>query len=339
MDIFDSARNGDEAAVARFLSNCGNPNASDRGLSLLHLACRSASEGCVRLLLEAGADVHAFDDQGMSPIFSATGVAKSVEIVKMLVDRGSSLGEVCEDGTTTPLFAVFNSRMANEQEVVFLDRLVDALGVEALHLDTFAGEEDEESVTLFLKACEMGRCDVALRLIELGCDTRAVCGVRGRNALHLAIGQPEYISDEKRMVSPDFVRALVAAGVDVDGVDEVGVTPLQIACDMGNAGAVQTLLECWADFEMETPHGRAIDVAFAAGVVGCIVPLMREYGLTPFDDFEGLGIESRLSDSREIEKLQVLRREFAESVGSEIVDEAFDGVKASSEPKARGFGL
>ncbi len=87
--IFDSARSGDQAALAAFL-DAGTPVnlSNDRGDTLLMLAAYHGHAQAVRLLLQRGADPDRANDRGQTPLAGA--VFKGAdEVLTALLDGGA----------------------------------------------------------------------------------------------------------------------------------------------------------------------------------------------------------------------------------------------------------
>ncbi len=79
-------------------------------------------------------------------------------------------------------------------------------------------------------------------------------------------------------LGPSLVRALVAAGADVNGVCGDGIAPLHVACFKGACGeVVQALLDAGADARMPCASMRfktPLQLAAAGGNVGAVSVLL-----------------------------------------------------------------
>jgi ankyrin repeat protein len=106
-------------------------------------------------------------------------------------------------------------------------------------------------------AAFFGRGEAAELLLARGGDvTTAAQNSFKVTALHAALAGP----------LPGLAGALIAAGADVNAVQQDGVTPLQEAAASGRADLVQLLLDSGADPSARDGQGRtAIDFARAAG--------------------------------------------------------------------------
>ena len=96
-------------------------------------------------------------------------------------------------------------------------------------------------------AAFFGQPEAAAVLLAHGADPSAPSRNAQRvTALHAALAGP----------TPDLARALIAAGTDVNAVQQDGVTPLHEAAHIGRADLVQLLLEHGADAAARDGQGR-----------------------------------------------------------------------------------
>ncbi len=146
---FVSARQGDDAAVARALAN-GMPVdvRNDDGQTCLMLAAAAGHEGVVALLLDAGADIHAADShQRTASSLAASHGHRAV--LQMLIDRGVSVDSPDAHERTLVMLAAANAHAGCVALLVDCGAslmLVDAEGLGALAHAMLAG--DDESVRI-----------------------------------------------------------------------------------------------------------------------------------------------------------------------------------------------
>lgn len=101
----DACQSGDAAAVAFLLRVGANPNLTSTGETALFAAVSSDNIECVRLLLDAGADVNATDCDGWTCLFHL----RSERVARYLLERGAEAGasDICgglpEDWKRVPM--------------------------------------------------------------------------------------------------------------------------------------------------------------------------------------------------------------------------------------------
>lgn len=339
MNAFDAVEAGDARALGLALDSGADVNAQLAGDSLLNLACEGGSFECVKLLLDRGADINAVSRAGHKPLFDAVVSARDIAMVSLLVERGAKLGELNElyDGELkTAAAGLFASDTLNVMDMAFFDQLIERFGADALNLEARLGSPDMGDKTLMLDACEKGFIPLVSRLTDLECDLFALTHPDQRGVLHQLMVNADVA---KSMESLAIARGLIEAGADVDAEDDAGITPLHLACDMDEPRLLKEFLDAGADFDKQTDIGRPIDTAFEAQSARCIVLLMHRYGLTPFDDFEGQSIESRLQgNSKQLEYLGEMRGEYAKKVEYGIVGSLFEQAKPV-RGKSRSLGM
>jgi ankyrin repeat protein len=84
------------------------------GMNALHFAASAGSYDCIRVLLDAGADLHHHTKDGSTALHFAAGSQslRAKQCVAILVDAGISLNEVNDDGLTVLHFAAISGHPA-----------------------------------------------------------------------------------------------------------------------------------------------------------------------------------------------------------------------------------
>ena len=226
-----AARGGDVAAVAEAVkSEAGRALvhvADSDGLTLLHLAARSGSAGCVATLLGCRADGAARSKKGNTALAVACKHAQWAA-VDALLDGG-----VTADGLAM-YFAVRRNAAAATQQ-----RLAHAGGLDAPPPDL------ADARSALMTAAASGDASTVEALLELRADVSLV-DANGASALH-------YCADRG-----DTACALLLcrSGARINAVDSHGNTALHAAGRRGKTELFAALLEAGADAEALNDRGR-----------------------------------------------------------------------------------
>lgn len=195
-----AARNGDLVEIRNLLTDCG-PNVTDfNNDTPLHFAAGSQKSDAVILLLKAGADVNALNNDGWPPI-QGTIETRDLETFKVLVRAGAKF-----DFDTYS--ALIQATRAGQPEMVAQlvkggARLDATDGDTALHYAVF--NDSVELVQLLLNAGAK---------IEMK-------GRSGRTPLHVAV-----MGRDKESSRIEIITILLKAGARGDSIDVKGNSPL-----------------------------------------------------------------------------------------------------------------
>lgn len=235
-------RLSDQERAAQLAESC----VSSADVPPLMLAARLGRADVVRTLLEAGAEVDARNASDLAPL--AYGVASlDLDVVRTLLESGADPNGLYEGGASTPLF--------------FAASALDA-GVIRLLVEFGADPEDdrcEKKPLLKLMFAGVRDQDVIQALVDGGADPNRPIGPRAGTTLLMAS-----ILSESLLAA----QGLIAAGADVNAVDNYGSTALMEACDAYDVAFVRMLLEAGADVSMRDVDGMtARDYALEIDVV------------------------------------------------------------------------
>ncbi|HWB99744.1 MAG TPA: ankyrin repeat domain-containing protein, partial [Bryobacteraceae bacterium] len=221
---------------------------NDFGLTPLIAAAGDRDK--VRLLLAKGADVNARSKLGRTPLMIAAATAGCSDIVELLIAKGADV--TAKDGMgTTALVAATD---ANETASVklLLAKGADANGANFLGLTPLmaaAGHNNLEVLKLLLARGANVHYTTSQEAIPPVKNGRIMLG--SLTALHVAApyGRPE------------ILQALLDAGATVDAKDIRGMTPLMlaVASDRSHAGSVRLLLAKGADPKVKDIYGATVE--------------------------------------------------------------------------------
>lgn len=197
----------------------------------LFCAAQSGNAECVRLLIQAGANVQAKDISFETALFHAT----SLEAVKVLLEAGLNIQDISEYGGSPLVTAV-----GDVPEGIKKLKALIAAGANV-------NERHDQGFTVFMSAVgSMERCPEMLRLlIEAGADPYALTE-KGYNAFHAAIdvGGVKANSEESIRETFGYLKEL---GVDIEHRNGNNQTPLAFAVERGCSNEVKVLCEMGTD--------------------------------------------------------------------------------------------
>ena len=277
--LYHSTEHRDLACMKLLLSHGATPAGAN---ALKHMLDREDLEG-LRLLLAAGADPNETNERGETALHWAVWRGRSVETIAALVDKGADLNARRKDGRTAYALAV----VSGQTQVASL--------LQARGADTGLSELDG-----YVRDCATADPEQLARLLAT------------RPAVNHEPGYDRLLPDLAANHYTPAVRALLAAGLPVNGRGEAGGTALHWACWKGHADLVEVLISHGASLTLEdtefhaTPSGwlhhgstncaegtgdyaRVARLLIAAGAPmrGCATPsgnaqvdtVLREHGL------------------------------------------------------------
>ncbi len=197
----------------------------------LHYAALYGSLEAVRILLDAGADPNARNQQAATPLlYGAWDPART----KLLIDRGARV-DVAAHGGTTPLMLAA-SVVGNTDSVRYLLKH----GADLKATDAFGDD-------VLMRAAGMGDAEVTELLLSKGADAHRI-DKAGFTALQMA----------QNFTDPTRVNLLLKAGADVNAANTFSgmvkngpialthMTPLMMASPFGQSATLDALLKAGA---------------------------------------------------------------------------------------------
>lgn len=268
--LFDAVEKGAVAPTRLLRSKGGNIGIRNtNGLTLLELASRSGQEAIVKLLfefqttitpkaldlalecsrfavagllIEKGANIHARDPSGMTPLSKILTAARKdiswnhngIDMAKLLIEVRAHIND--HDGSLFLRRVCVAAQTAHSSEAVSTYRTTAALLIQKgakINIDTVAYRTP---LHLALERSSPSSDDLAMLLIKMGADVKAKI-YSGLTPLHLA----------SRNNAKAIANLLIEKGADLDDGDYVGNTALHLASSEGHGDVVRLLLEKGAE--------------------------------------------------------------------------------------------
>ncbi len=252
-----AAAAGQVEGVKRFLDSGADVNTrDDQGQTVLHtaLTSRSATLEMASLLLDRGAHALALNQKQQSPLHLAVRVGRRPDflgITALLIEAGSDVNAADQDGMSPFLYAVarggfYQAPWPEYPQMVTL--LLDN-GAEISKTNT-AGR-----TPLHEASRASGNYEVIRLLLERGLDVNAR-DRQESTPLHLAAPESShramFVEWRKH---PLNAHELIAQRADVNAQDRQGRTPLHIAAQAGRTEIVALLLLSGAQTKLEDNQG------------------------------------------------------------------------------------
>lgn len=228
---------GDTETIQTLLASGESPNSSgDDGITALMNAARFSHVENVRLLLDAGTDVHRKDNQrGATPLIWAAENG-AAEIVRQLLEAGA------DPLTQTSVGATFLHAAVSGRNLEIIKTVLDK------NLDVNAGTTDGYTA-LHIAAWSRNFGILAL-LVDRGADVNAKAS-GGLTAL-LAVTTDD---QSFRPADPACATLLLARGADANVQDAEGKTPLMGAAFYGHRSTVKLLIAHGANVDLKDARG------------------------------------------------------------------------------------
>ena len=223
---------------------------NNKGLTALHCAANHNHADVMEVLIDAGADIEAKDDDtGSSPLH----LSRGLDVVKLLVKAGAEVRATDNKGYTCLMCASYEGHTETVRYLVGLPEVdmnhLNNRGYTSLHRAVFENHSDVVKVLIdagadveakndngrspLHRACMVGNPEIVQMLVEAGAD---VCAVDGKSDRCLSVAACHGHTET--------VRYLVGLPeVDVNHRNLLGHTARDYARVKGHAGVVQVLLE------------------------------------------------------------------------------------------------
>ena len=214
--------------VAALLAAGADVNARSQATTPLHGAAFAEDLESVRMLLASGADLHARDYQGKTPLLAAAdwGGFRNPDVLEALVEAGADVNDRDEVGRTVLEYAL---RSPADRVIDVVRRLLD-LGADA-----------KAPGVLSVAVRQGDNPELIGILLAEGADVNNP----GQSPLHWAAYGG----------GPGAIAALVASGAEVNTYNHRGQTPLHRAIEVKKPANVAALIEAGADVHARIQDG------------------------------------------------------------------------------------
>ncbi|KAL7802906.1 ankyrin repeat-containing domain protein [Trichoderma afarasin] len=228
--------------VKQLLEKGADVNAVDQnGYSPLISASESGHFEVAKLLIEHGATINVRDSKGATPLFKAA-ASGFVELVQLLIDKGADI-EARGNSNKTPLLAAASTGYADVVRLL----LNHGAQIEA---------KTERDSTALLLASNKGHTDVVQLLLDRGADVEAES--KERKSMPLMVASARGYTDND--------RPLLDNSVDMEAKSkEWELTSLMVASAKGYTDIVRLLLDKGANAEAKSKERQNTPLMVAAG--------------------------------------------------------------------------
>jgi ankyrin repeat protein len=265
------------------------------GLPVLSFAAREGCVDCVPVLLDAGADINAVDQDGITALLISM-INGHYDVAGVLLERGAD-ANIADRTGRTPLYSAVDSHTMPESnrpspkeidnELTSLDVLQRVLAkggnvnAQLKQQQPYRTKLDRGNDTMlttgttpFLRAAKAADITAMKLLLEKGADAKLATR-NGINPLMAAagLGSKEEDTTGRRKSQAQAIEAIklcLGAGVDINAVDSRGQSALHGAAFWGLDEVVQFLVDRGARLDVKDKQGRTpLDAAMGlAGGVG-----------------------------------------------------------------------
>ncbi|MEZ4668276.1 MAG: ankyrin repeat domain-containing protein [Anaerolineae bacterium] len=270
-DLFAAVKKDNPEMVRWLLGHGADANIQDGYQhSVLSKAATWGANACVKLLIEAGANVHAEDHVQSQPISDAA----TPEIARLLVEAGADINFVSGQGYTLLKYAAESIKVEMVRALLEMGADTDA-------------ETKRYSTTPLYVAVQQDDLEIARLLLEAGANPNA------QNADHwfplsnaqsiemvqllLDYGADIHLIDERGMDAlqsqddPEVAAYLIDAGAQVNPDKGQSGSPLREAARKGNLEMMRLLLQRGANVDQAMSWGatalmQAAEISFVEGV-------------------------------------------------------------------------
>lgn len=183
--------------------------------------------GTVKMLINAGSDVDAIGDQGNTALICASGnssMNSNIETVKMLINSGADINIKNYEGLDALSYAILHTNSTSNIDTVKI--LIDS----GADLNSKINE-DGTSLTYASKYCSSFRnpsyyYNVNIEIVKILLESKADPNIKGDRNMTALIGA---CSNPTNSINNDVINMLIDAGADVNCKNMRNQTPLMLS--------------------------------------------------------------------------------------------------------------
>ena len=235
-------------------------------VSTIHTAALAGDIQKVRSFIEAGVDVNAKDESGMTPLLRAIS-GEHADVARFLIEAGADVNASDKQGDTPLVYALWNEDsetvkllVEKEADINVKDRL---LGYSPLHWALFTGRKALTELVLDAGAdvnIESKAGETPLDVAAYGFSAAIGEMLVARGAEVSSLHAATFVGDLSK------AKAFVDGGVDVNKKNGMGGTALHSAAAGGHSEVATFLIDKKADVNAQTRGGQTpLHVAAEAG--------------------------------------------------------------------------
>ena len=276
--LHEAVMSGCNTSVLQSIIDHGaDVNATNKNrVAILSIACQMGNVDAINVLLKAGADPTVTDAEGDTYLHYAVREDYSNKVIQTIINNGADVNAANENNVTALMIAcekgnveAMNVLLNAEADPNIVDDCCDTCLQKAVR----AGSNKEvlktiinygadvnamnnDNRTALMISCENGNIDALNELLNAGGNPNITHSDED-TCLHKAISAG---------CNKEILQALIDHGADVNVTDEYNVTPLMIACEMGNVRAMNVFLNVGADPDIADDFGdTCLQMAIRAG--------------------------------------------------------------------------